>query len=59
MIVDEYIFYSYEELLDFLKPGNPLYGLYSSLIYRGQAIDWELIPSAFREKQQKKTVRLL
>lgn len=44
---------SYERILDSLKPGNPLNELYNRLIFRGQAIDWKLIPSVFREKQQK------
>ena len=54
MEINNYLYNSYEELLDDLKPSGPLYGLYGSLVYRGQAIDWGLIPSAFREENQKK-----
>lgn len=50
MRVDEIEFDSYEQLLDLLKPGRFLNLHYSEFIYRGQAKDEPLIPSAMREK---------
>lgn len=53
MIVKKIELYSYEQLLDFLKPGNALNVIYDNTIYRGQAIDWELTPLALRKEKQK------
>lgn len=40
----------YEDLLEDLKPGNQLCEFLEYGIFRGQALDWKLLPSLYRDK---------
>ncbi len=55
MRVGEHKFASYDELLNDLSPKGALYRLQKNYIFRGQAIDWKLIPTSLRENKSKHT----